>query len=112
VKLVSLIIEPHGLEPLRVLLAGLRVGGLTVTEVYGFGKPGSPAGGDADGLPVCAHLPKLRIDAAVDDALAGALIAALQRTAGQGGGNHGTLLVMDLQEVVRIRTGERGHCAV
>jgi len=111
-KLVVAIIKPSRLEEVRQALNSLDVHGMTVTEVKGYGRQK----GHSEiyrGTEYAVHfLPKLKLEIAVDDALADAVSAAVQASAQTGRIGDGKIFVFDLVAVTRIRTGETGASAL
>jgi nitrogen regulatory protein P-II 2 len=111
-KLVSAIIRPFTLEDVREALCGLDVGGLTVSEVRGFGRqqPGADARRNAGS--VADSLPRLKVEAAVADSAVDPLVEALSNAARTGTVGDGRVFVLDLAQVVRVRTDEAGPDAL
>ena len=107
-KLITAIIKPFKLDEVREALSGMGVQGITVTEVKGFcrqkGHPELYRGAEY----VVDFLPKVKIEAAVDDALVDQAIETIEAAARTGKIGDGKIFVYDLQQVVRIRTGETG----
>src|SRR6267378_4190375 len=107
-KLITAIIRPHKLEDVRKEVGDVGVQGVTVTEVRGFGRQR----GHTEVYRVVEFVPKTKIEIAVDDALAERVIDAITKTARTGKVGDGKIFVFDLEQVVRIRTGERGASAL
>ncbi|HEY8593935.1 MAG TPA: P-II family nitrogen regulator [Devosiaceae bacterium] len=111
-KLVMAIIKPSRLEDVRQALNTLDVHGMTVTEVKGYGRQK----GHSEiyrGAEYAVHfLPKLKIEIAVDDALLDAVTAAIRETAQTGRIGDGKIFTLDLEQALRIRTGETGTAAL
>ncbi|HEU5084902.1 MAG TPA: P-II family nitrogen regulator [Acidimicrobiales bacterium] len=111
-KLVTAIIKPHQLEPVREALVGAGIQGMTVTEVRGFGRQSGHRETYRGAEYTIDFVPKLRIDVVVDlfdaEAVADAIVAAART--GQIG--DGKLWITDVDHAVRIRTGERGTDAL
>ena len=111
-KLVIAIIKPSRLEEVRQALNSLDVHGMTVTEVKGYGRQK----GHSEiyrGTEYAVHfLPKLKIEIAVDDALADAARLGAVADGGADGIGDGKIFVLDLLAVTRIRTGETGAAAL
>ena len=111
-KMVTAIIKPFKLDEVREALSAVGVQGITVTEVKGFGRQkghtelyrGAEYGVD--------FLPKVRIDAAVDDAVVDRVIEAIEASARTGKIGDGKIFVMPIEQVLRIRTGESGKDAL
>jgi nitrogen regulatory protein P-II 2 len=104
-KLVTAIIKPFKLDEVREALSGIGVQGITVTEVKGFGRQKGHTELYRGAEYVVDFLPKVKIEAAVADELVERVIEAAARTGKIGDGK---IFVYELQQVVRIRTGETG----
>jgi nitrogen regulatory protein P-II 2 len=111
-KLITAIIKPFKLDDVREALSEVGVQGLTVTEVKGFGRQKGHTELYRGAEYVVDFLPKVKIEAAVDDALAEQAIEAITKSANTGKVGDGKIFVTSLEEVVRIRTGETGPEAV
>jgi nitrogen regulatory protein P-II 2 len=111
-KMVTAIIKPFKLDEVREALSGIGVQGITVTEVKGFGRQKGHTELYRGAEYVVDFLPKVRIDAAVDDALVERVIEAIEASARTGKIGDGKIFVYDLLQVVRIRTGETGNAAL
>ena len=111
-KLITAIIRPHKLEDVRKAVGDVGVQGVTVTEVRGFGRQRGHTEVYRGAEYVVEFVPKTKIEIAVDDALAERAIEAITKTARTGKVGDGKIFVVDLEQVVRIRTGERGASAI
>ena len=111
-KLVTAIIKPFKLDEVREALSGIGVQGITVTEVKGFGRQKGHTELYRGAEYVVDFLPKVRIDAAVDDARVERVIEAIEASARTGKIGDGKVFVMPIEQVVRIRTGETGKDAL
>ena len=111
-KLVTAIIKPFKLDEVREALSGIGVQGITVTEVKGFGRQKGHTELYRGAEYVVDFLPKVKIEAAVDDGIVDRVIEAIQSGARTGKIGDGKIFVYDLQQVVRIRTGETGTAAL
>ncbi len=111
-KLITAIIKPFKLDDVREALSEVGVQGLTVTEVKGFGRQKGHTELYRGAEYVVDFLPKVKIEAAVDDALAEQAIEAITKSANTGKVGDGKIFITSLEEVVRIRTGETGPDAV
>ena len=111
-KLIIAIIKPFKLEEVKAALAAISVEGMTVTEVKGYGRQK----GHSEiyrGTEYAVHfLPKLKVEIAVDDAIADSVSAAIRDAAQTGRIGDGKIFVLDLLAVTRIRTGETGASAL
>jgi len=111
-KLVTAIIKPFKLDDVRQTLADLGVKGITVTEVKGFGRQRGHTELYRGAEYVVDFLPKVKIELAVDDDVVEQAIEAITNSARTGKIGDGKIFVTDLQQVIRIRTGETGPEAV
>ena len=111
-KKVIAILKPFKLEDATAALQELGVTGLTVSEVKGFGRQKGHTELYRGAEYVVDFLPKVRIEVAVTDEMAEKVVKALQEAAQTGRIGDGKLFVSSLEEVVRIRTGERGEAAL
>jgi nitrogen regulatory protein P-II 2 len=111
-KLVTAIIKPFKVDEVREALGKIGVQGLTVTEVKGFGRQKGHTELYRGAEYVVDFLPKARLDAAIADELLEAVIEAIEKSAKTGKIGDGKIFVSDLQEVIRIRTGETGASAL
>ncbi|CAG4884055.1 nitrogen assimilation regulatory protein for GlnL, GlnE, and AmtB [Georgfuchsia toluolica] len=111
-KLVTAIIKPFKLDEVREALAAVGVQGITVTEVKGFGRQKGHTELYRGAEYVVDFLPKVRIDAAIKDDLLDQVIEAIEKSASTGKIGDGKIFVSDLEQVIRIRTGETGEDAL
>jgi len=112
-KLVTAIIRPERLEDAMAAVTDAGVGGLTVTEVRGFGKQyGHIDPADRLAERRVLILPKLRLDLVVPDEAAEPVIRAIAKTVGSGAIGDGKIWVSSVGSVLRIRTGERDNDAL
>jgi nitrogen regulatory protein P-II 2 len=111
-KLVTAIIKPFKVDEVREALGKIGVQGLTVTEVKGFGRQKGHTELYRGAEYVVDFLPKARLDAAIADELLEAVIEAIEKSAKTGKIGDGKIFVSELQEVIRIRTGETGASAL
>jgi nitrogen regulatory protein P-II 2 len=107
-KLITAIIKPFKLDEVREALSAVGVQGITVTEVKGFGRQKGHTELYRGAEYVVDFLPKVKIEAAIDDAIVDSAIEAIETSARTGKIGDGKIFVFDLQQVVRIRTGETG----
>ncbi|MBU3652877.1 MAG: P-II family nitrogen regulator [Limnohabitans sp.] len=107
-KLITAIIKPFKLDEVREALSGVGVQGITVTEVKGFGRQKGHTELYRGAEYVVDFLPKVKIEAAVDDAVVDQAIETIENAARTGKIGDGKIFVYDVQQVVRIRTGETG----
>ena len=111
-KLITAIIKPFKLDDVREALSEIGVAGMTVTEVKGFGRQKGHTELYRGAEYVVDFLPKVKIEVAIDDALLDQSLEAISQSANTGKVGDGKIFVFDLQNVVRIRTGETGSDAV
>ena len=111
-KLVTAIIKPFKLDDVRAALSDIGVSGMTVTEVKGFGRQRGHTELYRGAEYVVDFLPKTKIEAAVDDAIVDQVIDTIQSAARTGKIGDGKIFVSNLEQVIRIRTGETGNDAL
>ena len=111
-KLIVAIIKPFKLEEVKEALAGAGIEGMTVTEVKGFGRQKGHTEIYRGSEYTVDFLPKVKLEVAVADEVAGKAIEAIVRAAKTGKIGDGKVFVVPLEEVVRIRTDERGEAAI
>jgi nitrogen regulatory protein P-II 2 len=111
-KLVTAIIKPFKLDEVREALSALGVQGITVTEVKGFGRQKGHTELYRGAEYVVDFLPKVKIEAAMNDDLVDRSIEAIEKAANTGKIGDGKIFVFDLLQVVRILTGETGVAAL
>jgi len=111
-KLVSAIIKPFKMDDVRESLSEIGVQGITVTEVKGFGRQKGHTELYRGAEYVVDFLPKVKIEVAVDAALLDQVVEAISNAAKTGKIGDGKIFVFDLDQVIRIRTGESGNEAL
>jgi len=111
-KKIEAIIKPFKLDEVREALSALGVSGLTVTEVKGFGRQKGHTELYRGAEYVVDFLPKVKIELVVPDALTDTAIDAIIKSARTGKIGDGKIFVSNVEQVVRIRTGETGEAAV
>jgi nitrogen regulatory protein P-II 2 len=111
-KLITAIIKPFKLDEVRGAVSDVGVRGLTVTEVRGFGRQRGHTEIYRGAEYVVEFVPKTKIEIAVDDELVDIVIEAIMKSAKTGKVGDGKIFVFDLEQVVRIRTGERDSRAI
>ncbi|HEY1059613.1 MAG: P-II family nitrogen regulator [Gammaproteobacteria bacterium] len=111
-KLISAVIKPFKLDEVREALSAIGVQGITVTEVKGFGRQKGHTELYRGAEYVVDFLPKVKIEAAVDDSLVDQACEAIETAAKTGKIGDGKIFVFDLLSVTRIRTGETGKDAL
>ncbi|MGM8852178.1 MULTISPECIES: P-II family nitrogen regulator [Salinicola] len=111
-KLITAIIKPFKLDDVREALADNGVQGITVTEVKGFGRQKGHTELYRGAEYVVDFLPKVKVEVAVDDERVDGVLDSIRNAANSGKIGDGKLFVTPLEDVIRIRTGERGADAV
>ena len=107
-KLVTAIIKPFKLDEVRQALSDMGVNGITVTEVKGFGRQKGHTELYRGAEYVVDFLPKVKVEAAVTEETVDQVIEAICKAAGSGKIGDGKIFVSSLEDVIRIRTGEKG----
>ena len=111
-KKITAIIKPFKLDEVRESLAEVGVTGLTVTEVKGFGRQKGHTELYRGAEYVVDFLPKVKVEVIIADSSVESVIDAIVRAARTGRIGDGKIFVSDVEQVVRIRTGETGEAAV
>ena len=107
-KIITAIIKPFKLDDVRSALSQVGVQGVTVTEVKGFGRQKGHTELYRGTEYAVDFLPKVKLEIAVDNEIAELVIGAIEKSASTGKIGDGKIFVFDLEQVVRIRTGESG----
>ena len=107
-KIITAIIKPFKLDDVRQALGDIGVQGLTVSEVKGFGRQKGHTELYRGAEYVVDFLPKVKIEIAIDDDLVDQAVEAITSSANTGKIGDGKIFITDLEQVVRIRTGESG----
>ena len=111
-KKIEAIIKPFKLDEVKDALSAMGVQGMTVTEVKGFGRQKGHVelyrGAEYD----IAFIPKIKLEIALPDSMAVKVVETIQAKANTGKIGDGKIFVYSIEEVVRIRTGEKGDAAV
>ena len=111
-KLVTAIIKPFKLDEVREALSDIGVQGITVTEVKGFGRQKGHTELYRGAEYVVDFLPKVKIDVAIDDKDLDRVIEAITKAANTGKIGDGKIFVVNLEQAIRIRTGETDTDAI
>ena len=111
-KKIEAIVKPFKLDEVREALSEIGVTGLTVTEVKGFGRQKGHTELYRGAEYVVDFLPKVKVEVVVADSLAEKAMDAIVKAARTGKIGDGKIFVFDVDQVVRIRTGETGEEAV
>ncbi|MBX6749146.1 MAG: P-II family nitrogen regulator [Micromonosporaceae bacterium] len=107
-KLVTAVIKPHQLDAVKEALHAMGVSGMTVSEVQGYGRQKGHTEVYRGAEYTVEFLPKYRIDVLIDDIDADKVVEAVVNAARTGKIGDGKVWVTSVDEVVRVRTGERG----
>lgn len=107
-KMVTAIIKPFKLDEVREALSAIGVQGITVTEVKGFGRQKGHTELYRGAEYVVDFLPKVKLEAAIQAELLDQVLEAIEKSAQTGKIGDGKIFVSDLEQVIRIRTGESG----
>ena len=111
-KLITAIIKPFKVEETREALTSIGIVGMTVSEVKGFGRQKGHTEMYRGAEYVVDFLPKAKIEIAVNDDLVDACIEAISKAATTGKVGDGKIFITNLEDTIRLRTGERGEDAL
>ena len=111
-KLVTAIIKPFKLDEVREALSAIGMQGITVTEVKGFGRQKGHTELYRGAEYVVDFLPKVKIEAAIRSEMLEQVVEAIEKSANTGKIGDGKIFVFELEQVIRIRTGETGPDAL
>lgn len=111
-KLVTAIIKPFMLDAVREALSDVGVQGITVTEVKGFGRQKGHTELYRGAEYVVDFLPKTKLEVAVSDSQTDIVVETITKAAHSGKIGDGKIFVAELEQVIRIRTGETGNDAL
>ena len=111
-KLVIAVIKPFKLDEVREALSAIGVQGITATEVKGFGRQKGHTELYRGAEYVVDFLPKIKLEIAVSDSVVDKTIETILKTASTGKIGDGKIFVLELQEAIRVRTGEKGEEAL
>ena len=111
-KLLTAIIKPFKLDDVRDELSKIGIKGLTATEVKGFGRQKGHTELYRGAEYIVDFLPKTKVEIAIEDSMVESAIEAIIRVANTGKIGDGKIFVFNLEQVVRIRTGETGPDAL
>ena len=109
---IEAVIKPFKLDEVKEALHGIGIQGMTVTEVRGFGRQKGHTELYRGAEYVVDFLPKIKLEIAVKDEMVDKVIDAIVSAANTGRIGDGKIFVLPMQEVIRIRTGERGDEAL
>jgi nitrogen regulatory protein P-II 1 len=111
-KLVMAIVRPHKLEEVKKALGEIGILGMSISEIRGFGRTGGKTEIYRGSAYQIDFVPKVRIDLVVPDSQVQSILDALERSARTGKIGDGKVFVLNVEEALRIRTGERGDEAI
>ncbi|MEX0618408.1 MAG: P-II family nitrogen regulator [Pseudohongiellaceae bacterium] len=111
-KLITAIIKPFKSDDVREALSELGVSGMTVTEVKGFGRQKGHTELYRGAEYVIDFLPKAKIEVAIEDGMLDQAVDAICKAAHTGQIGDGKIFVSNLEQTIRIRTGETGNDAL
>ena len=111
-KLITALVKPFKLDEIRVAVADLGIQGVTVTEVQGYGRQRGHTEIYRGAEYRIDFQPKAKVEVAVDDSIAEQVLEALCNVARTGKAGDGKVWVLDLEQALRVRTGETGPDAI
>ena len=111
-KLIKCIIQPYKLDDVKEALAGMKVQGMTVSEVKGFGRQKGHTELYRGAEYTVDFVPKVEVEIVVPDGMMKDVLDAVVKSARSGKVGDGKIFVMNVEESVRIRTGESGDAAL
>jgi len=111
-KKIEAIIKPFKLDEVKDALNEIGIQGMTVTEVKGFGRQKGHTELYRGAEYVVDFIPKIKLEIVTSDALASKVVEAVEKAAKTGKIGDGKIFVYTIEDVIRIRTGERGESAV
>jgi nitrogen regulatory protein P-II 1 len=111
-KKIDAIIKPFKLDEVKEALAEINIQGMTVSEVKGFGRTGGKSEVYRGSAYVVDFVPKLKVEVIVPDNMVHDVLTAIENSAKTGRIGDGKIFVTNVEESVRIRTGERGNEAI
>ena len=111
-KLVTAVIKPFKLDEVREALGDIGVSGVTVTEVKGFGRQKGHTELYRGAEYVVDFLPKVKVEVALTDEMLESAVEAISKAAATGKIGDGKIFISQLEDAIRIRTGETGSDAI
>jgi nitrogen regulatory protein P-II 1 len=112
VKLITAIIKPHQLDEVKEALEAYGISGMTISEASGYGRQRGHSEVYRGAEYTVDFVPKVRVEVLVDDLDAGSVIDVILKAAQTGRIGDGKIWAIPVDDVVRVRTGERGHDAL
>ena len=111
-KKVEAIIRPHLLDAVRNALQEVNVAGMTISEVQGYGRQKGHTETYRGTEYQIEFIPKIKIEVIIPEDIEEAVVEAIMKTAGTGKFGDGKIFIVPMDDVIRIRTGERGEAAL
>ena len=111
-KKIEAIIKPFKLDEVREALSEIGIMGMTATEVKGFGRQKGHTELYRGAEYIVDFLPKIKLDIVVSDKIVDKVVETITKTAQTGKIGDGKIFIMNVEEAIRIRTGEKGDTAV
>ncbi|MGI9594556.1 MAG: P-II family nitrogen regulator [Acidimicrobiales bacterium] len=111
-KLITAVLKPHMLDPVKDALQAVGVQGMTVSEVKGFGRQGGHTETYRGAEYKVDFVPKLRLEIVVDESIVGQVAEAIRAAAHTGNIGDGKIWISDVESMIRIRTGDVGVDAI
>ena len=111
-KKIEAIIRPHLLDAVRNALQEINVAGMTISEVQGYGRQGGHTETYRGAEYQIEFVPKIKIEVIVAEEVEDSVVQAIQTTARTGKFGDGKIFIAKTDDVIRIRTGERGEAAL
>ena len=111
-KLITAIIKPHQLDEVKEALEAYGISGMTVSEVSGYGRQRGHSEVYRGAEYTVDFVPKVRVEVLIDDLDAGSVIDVILKAAQTGRIGDGKIWSIPVYDLVRVRTGERGHDAL
>jgi nitrogen regulatory protein P-II 1 len=111
-KLITAIIKPHQLDEVKEALEAYGISGMTISEASGYGRQRGHSEVYRGAEYTVDFVPKVRVEVLVDDLDAGSVIDVILKAAQTGRIGDGKIWAIPVDDVVRVRTGERGHDAL
>ena len=111
-KKIEAVIKPFKLDEVKEALHEIGIQGITVTEARGFGRQKGHTELYRGAEYVIDFLPKVKVEVVVEDSLVENVVEAIENAARTGRIGDGKIFVLDVEQAIRIRTGDRGHDAI
>ena len=111
-KIITAIIKPHQLDEVKEALEAYGISGMTISEASGYGRQRGHSEVYRGAEYTVDFVPKVRVEVLIDDLDAGSVIDVILKAAQTGRIGDGKIWAIPVEDVVRVRTGERGHDAL